>query len=379
MSPQRYPVRSVRELAAVVERIAPHDQAAWGGRESVPGALGLPVRVSQARARQLWMLLGMYEQAFTRELDPRPDLPRTKAAALFRPKAVEEFWRFAAAGQLRHWEKDIGRPLGRPTLLIVRDCLALLGSVVVPDQMLWLPEVDAVVRKDTVPPDRLAGLYRELVGVAEGGPLERDGTWLSYEDRTRLLAMVSIVLDAGPRSGELEAMRLDDLGEGLATVRVVRRPQNMSPQQVDAVAAAAYVDRVTAWRALTPERAGEVSEVTRQRVLAAAREIPEGPVEEVYPLRDGTRVAVRRWLAVREELVAGVEGGKSALWVTLQASKAGPKGVSLRAQGIRLAYARGIGALNYVMAGRYGWEPLPLTLEQLRRAVHAVPVEAPTS
>ena len=118
---------------------------------------------------------------------------------------------------------------------------------------------------------------------------------------------------------------------------------------------------------------------TEARVLEAANAL--GPVPEVewFELREGSRVAVRRWLEVRQRLVDQVPltGQKTALWVSLTASKAGPTGIPLRAQGLRQGYARGITALNWVMAGEHGWAPLPTTMEQIRRSVDVIPLLEP--
>jgi hypothetical protein len=103
------------------------------------------------------------------------------------------------------------------------------------------------------------------------------------------------------------------------------------------------------------------------------------PDVEWYALREGTRVAVRRWLEVREGLVEALplEGARTALWVTLVPGMKGPPGLPLGPRGIRHAYERGVTALNFVMAGSYGWEPLPTRMEQLRRSVDVVPLAAP--
>ncbi|MFD0555412.1 hypothetical protein ACFQ0X_44140 [Streptomyces rectiviolaceus] len=60
--------------------------------------------------------------------------------------------------------------------------------------------------------------------------------------------------------------------------------------------------------------------------------------------------------------------------MTIHPSKAGPRGIRMRADGIRLAYARGMRALNFVMAGTYKWSPMPTKLEQLRRSVTVEPL-----
>ncbi|MGW3692327.1 hypothetical protein ACWD6U_00345 [Streptomyces sp. NPDC005149] len=68
-------------------------------------------------------------------------------------------------------------------------------------------------------------------------------------------------------------------------------------------------------------------------------------------------------------------GHKSALWVSIWPSKAGPVGLPLRAQGLRMAFARAMDQLNAAMAGQRGWKPLPRTLEQLRRSVEVEPLQ----
>ncbi|NBM18613.1 LacI family DNA-binding transcriptional regulator [Streptomyces sp. GC420] len=174
-------------------------------------------------------------------------------------------------------------------------------------------------------------------------------------------------------------MRLDDLDLDEGTVKVRRRPQNASDLRLEDIAAAAGTDRTTVSRVLNG-RAGQarISRATQQAVREAVDRLPAGPHIETYALREGTGVALRRWLAVRGELVAPLEGAKNALWVSLVATSAGPPGLPLRAQGIRRAYVRGMTALNFVMAGQYGWEPLPEKLERLRRSVRARPLSSVT-
>ena len=379
MTSKRYGSPAVRRLAAVVDRIAPQDPARWDDRERVPGAGGVLVRVSQARARQLRMVVGMFDRAVV-----RPEMAAVVEAGeqpgsrkrLFAPEVLDVFWPLAVAGELRHWAKDQGKPLPLASQRVVLDCVALLGAVAAPEVALYLPVLPQPELKPTVAPRSLDALYRGMVDLAAAGPLSRDGTALPYEDRARLLAMVAILLDAAPRSGELAALRLDDLAEDVAAVGVRRRQQKAPANRAEEIAALAHVHPETA-RSVLLGAVERVSEATRQRVLAAITELGPAPEVEWYELREGSRVAVRRWLEVREGLVAGVEGGRSGLWVTLQASKAGPAGVTLRAQGLRQGFARGVTALNWVMAGAYGWEPLPTTVEQIRRSTSVVPLEEP--
>lgn len=378
MNGQQYSASSVRQLAARVEAIAPRDPARWEGREKAPGAGGLPVQVSKERADQLWMVVGMFDRAVGRE--EMPGRASRTVDQLFTWAALRPFWELAVAGELRHFAKHVGEPLPLSSQRIVRDCLRMLALVAAPGKRVRLPELEQAEPKATVPAGQLTAMYRELVDLAGQGPLERAGASMGADERTRLLAMVAVVLDAGPRSGEMAAMRLADVGPGEAWVQVVRRPQNRAGSGIrqEDIAAELGVVRSTVAYALSenPALRAKVSEATRQAVLAEVARAEAGPVVERYPLREGTRVALRRWLRLREELVAPLDGGKQALWVTVHASKAGPPGISILAQGLRQSYTRGMTALNWVMAGEFGWEPMPTTLEQLRRSVDVEPLPA---
>ena len=352
--------RSVRQLHALVDRLS--------------------AGVSPQRAKQLRMVAGMWERAVAR--DVFPPSASVRVARLFTEPALRTFWELAAAGELRHRPEDAGRPLPLATQRVVRDCLGILADAVMPGREVWLPRLDNVPPKGTVTPVEQAALYRRLADMAARAPVVgSDGTGLSFEDRTRLLAMVAVVLDSGARSGELAAMRLDDLGDGEETIAVRRRPQKGRGQRVEEIAAAVGVSPVTVSEVLSgnPRR---ISVATQAAVESAAAELGPPPDTEVYRLREGTRVAVRRWLLVREGLVADVEGAKTALWVSLRArgmrrggvERSWPAGMPLGARGVRYAYTRGMVALNSLMAGQYGWSPMPEKLEQLRRSVAAEPI-----
>lgn len=306
---------AVRTLEAVVESLA--------GEVS-------PVRLGQLR-----MVVRMWERALAVWPEDRRR-PSVQARGMFGPAGLEVFWALAVAGELRGRGPGVG-PLPVASQRVVRDCLGILAEAVVPGQVVALPVVSQQAPKAVVPPGQLVVLYRRLVAVAGDGPLARGETALSVEDRTRLLALVSVVLDTGARSGELAQQRIGDLSADMGGLRSVRRPQNGTRME---------------------------------------------PAEKVWALQPGTVVALRRWLAVRERLVADLEGGREALWVSLVANQWQEQpGLPLRPQGIRKAYARGVAALNWVMAGEVGWEPLPGKLERLTRTVRAelgeVPRESP--
>lgn len=326
MGGQQYSAASVRELAAVVERVAPRDAARWEGREKVPGAAGLPIQVSRQRAGQLWMVVGMFDRAVGRE--EMPGRARRTAAQLFTWAALDAFWDLAVAGELYARPSKVGTRLPLASRRVVRGSLELLGSLVVPGKTLRLPKVPQPAPRAVTDPGQEMELFRFLVRLAgEAGPVAAgagQSRQVAVDYRVRLLAMTGVALDTRARSGELAGMRVADLGASLETVRVVRHQQNGLHLE---------------------------------------------PLEVTLPLSEGTRVALRRWLGVRERLVYPLQGAADALWVSVAASNQGePPGIPLRAQSLRAAYARGVRVLNGQMAGSEGWEPLPDRLEGLRRA-----------
>ncbi|MFD8197539.1 hypothetical protein [Streptomyces wuyuanensis] len=376
MTGRQFSASSVRRLSSFVERIAPRDVTRWDAREKVPGAGGVPLQVSPERGRQLWMLVGMLDRAVARGTMPVGS--ERAAARLFTGPALAAFWELAEAGELRARAEDVGKPLPVASLRVVRDCLAIVASMVVPNRRVRLPVVEQPELKPVIDSRSQRALYRKLADLAARGPLQRDGLALSPEERDRLLAMVAIVLAAGTRSGELTAVRVDDLAPGATAVGVRRRQQKAPPNRAEEIAALAEVHPDSV-RAILGGRLHQRSEATRQRVLAAVEQLPSLPDVEWYPLPEGSRVAVRRWLRTREAVIEAspLTGGRTGLWVTLAPSKAGPAGITLRPDGLRRSYRKGLTALNWVMAGERGWSPLPTSMEQLRRAVDAVPLQEP--
>jgi len=357
VTPKQYSAPSVRQLAAVVD--------------------GMAGAVSEGRLRQLRMVVDMFGRAVGR--DEMPKRSSRTAEQLFTWAALRPFWELAAAGELRHWEKDLGKPLPVTTLRVVRNCLEMLAArVLPPGKRVRLPELDIPELKPTVGGRALDSLYRGMVDLAGRGPLVRDGTALSVEDRARVLAMVAVLLDAAPRSGEMAAQTMADVAPGEVAVGVRRRSQRRDEYRAAEVAAMTGLHPRTVSMILSGQ-GHDRSEATEARVLEASNALPPVPEVEWFELRPGSRVAVRRWLEVRQQLVDQVPltGQRTALWVSLVSSKAGPAGLPLRAQGLRQGYARGVTALNWVMAGSHGWEPLPTTMEQIRRSVDVVPLLEP--
>lgn len=286
--------------------------------------------VSQARARQLRWVVGELRRAAQRE--GFPVAARTSLRALFAADAVGAYLALAERGELR--SRTVADPsrASAASMRVRVDCLDILARTT--GHPLDVPERPAVPDpKPTVGARQRSLLRRHLADQAE-----RRG---ADPGRIRLLALIGVVLDTGARAGELCALRLDDVAEDLTTVRLVRRPQA---------------------RSVSP------------------------PVTEVLPLSPPARAALRRWLPVRRELVASVQGTATALWVSVRGNHAGvldeagralsrPPGMPLMPRGLARAYTRTVVQLNDEMAGQPGWEPLPYRLEQLRRAVAAELVE----
>ncbi|WP_405187321.1 hypothetical protein OG582_40330 (plasmid) [Streptomyces anulatus] len=304
MTPKQYKAASVRQLAAVVD--------------------GMAGTVSEGRVRQLRMVVGMFDRAVGRE--EMPGRASRSAEQLFTSVALGSFWDLAVDGELRARGRDMGVRLPLATQQVVLACLRLLADRVVPGREVRLPVLPAPAPRATTSRDQEAAVFRFMVDLAGQAPVGWGGQSKEVNRlyRLRLLALTAVVLDTRSRAGELARMRVQDLGEGWASVRVVRHQQN-----------GAHLE----------------------------------PVEVVLPLGQEARVALGRWLEARAGLVSGVEGTRDALWVSVAASNRGElPGVPLRAQWIGSSYARGVRWLNGVMAGRVGWEPLPDRLEGLRRA-----------
>lgn len=314
MTPKTYDAPSVRQLSAVVDEMAG--------------------TVSKHRLRQLRMVVDMFDRAVGR--DEMPVRSSRAAAQLFTWAALDVFWDLALDGELRAWAKHRGRPLPLNTQHTVVDCLRLLAGWVVPGKRVRLPRVVTAAPRATTTGEQERELFRFLVDLAgrqpvgyEGlgsQPSGRDGQsrQMAADYRVRLLAMTGVVVDTRSRRGELARMRVADLGEGLSSVRVMRRPQN-----------GAHLE----------------------------------PVEVVLPLSGSTVAALGRWLRVRDRLVRPLEGSVDAVWVSAAVSNRGePPGLPLSAQSLGASYARGVRVLNDLMAGQPGWEPLPDRLEGLRRA-----------
>lgn len=306
------------------------------GRTPAPGVAGLErlveevaerPEVSAARARQLRWVVGELARAVTR--GGLPAGAGRSVPALLEPAALACYLELAARGELRRRVVPDPSRSSDASMRVRADCLAIMARAAgVPLELPARPLVPEP--RPTVDSRRRSLLLRHLA----------DGAWRygrADPGRLRLLALVGVVLDTGARAGELCALRLGDLGAELEEVRLVRHPQA---------------------RSVNPPRT------------------------EVLPLSAPTRASLRRWLPVREQLVAAAQGPVSALWVSVRGNHAGvvdaegrtrrrPAGMPLMPRGLARAYTRTVADLNMELAGTPGWEPLPRRLEQLRRAVAA--------
>lgn len=289
---------------------------------------------SAARARQLRWIVGELDLARGHPEFPFPEI--SAVHDLLQPGPISAYLALAARGELRRRAKAGDARATNASMRIRADCLKILGesaglSVDIPDRP-GLPEL----RETVDGPSR--SQLRDYLAARADSPTAPPG-------RVRLFAIVGVVLDTGVRVGELCAMRMTDLDDGLFSIRVVRKPQ--------------------------------------------ARSV-SAPVEERVPLSAGARSAIRAWLLTREELIKPVQGGAKALWVSVSANHAGtltpgggalrrPPGMPLMPRGMQRAYTRAVVEANVQLVGSPGWRPLPYRFEQLRRAVTAREAAEPGS
>lgn len=321
---------SIGALWALVDRVAPREVQAWEGR----AVLRRGRRVSASRALQLRAAVRTLERAVARE--EMPEGAGGDLGVLLSPEGVDVVLELARDGHLRDPElKPLrGRKLSDASLGSLRDCLKILGEEAGVEVLLpqvWRPQPKHLSRPMTA--RQAAALYRRLADMAAAAPLE--------PGPARTLACVGVILDTGMRQGDMLARRVGDVDVGAGTIRVSHHAQN-----------------------------------------AAHR----GPVEGVARLREGTVVALKRWLAHRAELVGRLEGSDpGALWVSVRARgqkvpdaeewRLYPAGEPLGPRGYVLGFQSGVDRLNTLLAGSWEgpgrWRPLPRRPEQLRRAVEA--------
>lgn len=300
--------------------------------EAAVEQLCLRESTSAARARQLrWVAKEL--RIVSAHPDFRPGGPVHEAAALLSPQALTSYLRLAQNGELRQRPTSSGDGTSSASSMRIReDCLRLIC------QELTLPLVIAERAPLPAPREVVNGptrsQLRAYLAQKAQSPPTRPG-------RIRLLAIIGTVLDTGARVGELCALRVEDLDLSgpEAVLTLVRRPQARS-----------------------------VSEPATERIV----------------LSPGTAVALRHWLAAREEILTPLHIGVKSLWVSVAGNHAGlpaadghsirrPAGMPLRPRGLQRAYTRTVVELNAELAGSPGWLPLPYRLEQLRRAVEVKP------
>lgn len=274
--------------------------------------------VGESRRRQFGMVRGELERALQR--DGLPVAARRSLRRLLEPAALEPYLRLAESGALRA-RRVVGGipPTSHHTNEIRRVCLDLLREA------LGMPALrlggGAVELHPTLEESAIPALRRQL-GDYLGGPMS--------PAKTRLVAVLAVVLDAAPRSGELIGQRLQHLAEDFSALYIERRPQH------------GFTDDA----------------------------VVEGEWAPTSPL---TRAALEQWLAVREDLVRQAHG-TSRLWVSLRANHDGlldadgnavmrPAGMPLEENGLITSYR--VGRIRYPELRLL----LPLKLERLRRTV----------
>ncbi|WP_237749521.1 hypothetical protein [Streptomyces sp. SS] len=270
------------------------------------------LRVGEARRRQLGMVRGELQRALDR--GALPVGTRRSLRRLLGEDALAPYKRLAESGVLRARRVQGGYPpTSEATNEARAQCLDLLREAYgLPT--LRLGAGSRVSPQPTPAFGDLAALRRQL---------DQDLGGHMTPGRIRLTAVLSLVLDAAPRSGELVAMRLSSLRPG--AVYVDRRPQHGDGQA-------------------------------------------DGDWFELSTL---STAALAQWLPLRAQLVERTHG-TSKLWVSLRPNHDGvldgdgqatlrPAGVPLEEKGLTTSYSEG--------RFRYGLNKLPPKLERLRRAV----------
>ena len=276
---------------------------------------------SPSRARQVRWVAGELKRALEHPAMEalHPDVP-----SVFTSTALDQYLTLARDGELRvaPYRNTAPSPASERVRL---DCLGLL-AVELGTAMPALDRPAFPTLREPVATPQQRTMWERLEALATR-------PW-SAQGRVRLLAMMGVVLDTGARAGELCSMHVDDLAPDLSTIRFHRRPQ--------------------------------------------ARRVSE-PTPERLPLSPATKVALRRWLDERHEIVSRLQGAAvTALWVSVRGNHVDrpdgtslprPAGMPLQPRGLRRAYERAVNELNTDLAGTPGWTPLPSRLEQLRRGV----------
>ena len=284
--------------------------------------------IGKSRAGQVRWVAGEYGRALDHPDHPLGDDEDATAATLFSAEAVTAYLALARRGELRV------RAAADPTLgperteqvriatleLLVTACRATRHAQLPPRR--HLPAEPPVAPR---PRGALRESLRELADQPGATP-----------DRLRMLAIGATVTDTAARAGELCAATIEDLSPTLEDVRLIRRRQR-------AAADAAYI--------------------------------------ELMALSGLSRAALRRWLSQRHELLSGVGGTATAVWVSLRPNHrdghAVPPGTPLQPRGLSRAWRSAVEAVNVALAGEPGWEPLPNRMEQLRRGVEPRARRAP--
>ena len=267
---------------------------------------------SPSRVRQLrWVVSELTVHAAT-----LPQGRPTTTADWFDPEFVTGYLRAADGGELRS-RASARRPSPDATRRIRRACLRLLAQ--------------AAGLEDPVPASvgvALPPLRPRVDDQAANGALRhwrsRASTRNARPADVRTAAMAVLVREADMRSGELAALKPEDLDLAEGTVTYQPRPPST--------------------RSLPPERTVRLS----------------GPAV----------ATLKQWLAVRTEPTHKTPRTRS-LWVSLAANHDGhgvrrPAGMPLQPTGLRRAHARAVAALNADLVGASGFEPLPRTVGQLR-------------
>jgi integrase len=221
--------------------------------------------------------------------------------------------------------------------------------------------------------------------------------WLALADPVLRGAPVAVPATQRARAASLRALaRFAGVGEpghleGKPALRaILTEPQVTTALQAlstrlpgrgpdDQVRLAAILSVMSVW----PVRSQDLSALRLAHLQDDGREVVLAVVADGTPQPVLSGVAaqrIREWIAVREGLVAALQGGPVySLWTSIRSnSRPGgprgslplPAGMPLKPRGLQRAYARSVVAANVLYDGVPGF-PLPPSLDLLRRSVTA--------
>ncbi|MFZ3497195.1 hypothetical protein ACODT5_28895 [Streptomyces sp. 5.8] len=283
------------------------------------------------------------------------------------------------------FERIASRLAGRATSDSMRDKFLWIGTEMKRAAELGLLPEDSTASLDRLLTNQIQAVY--LV-AADAGRLRRPG-WPAGPSREGTRASRRRILRAIIREAQVGAMpgkvAMPDLlppvteEQWQQIVHVMTAPPPWHFLAASPLAAARVAAYACLFRA-TGTRTSQIDSLTLDNLPDYTPDDPATPTlvtwgDNAQPLDDLDRRLLRRWLRVRQSLVATLEGTPHKhLWVAIATQGAGSTGRAIHAGSplagphvLRDAYISAVRAVNLHCQNDEGWEPIPTGLDQLRR------------